>query len=103
MMDLFRKTLLAGIGAAFMTKEKLDELGRKLMEDFNASESEAKKFVDEMTKMSEDARNAMGKTVDDMVGKAIGGLDIPTRKEFDALKERVACLEEKIENQKSQE
>jgi polyhydroxyalkanoate synthesis regulator phasin len=93
MIDLIKRTLLTGIGAAAMTKEKVEDLGKKFIQEAKLSEAEGKKFLDELTKKTQDARGALEKIVHDAIDKALTTIEVPTRKEVTELRARIAELE----------
>jgi polyhydroxyalkanoate synthesis regulator phasin len=44
MLDLLKKTILTGIGIASMTKDKVEELAKKIVKETKLSEEEGKKL-----------------------------------------------------------
>ncbi|WP_417908723.1 phasin family protein [Candidatus Electronema sp. PJ] len=56
MKDLLKNVMYAGIGAAFLTREKLEEVGKDLAEKGSLSVDEGKAFVDDLLKKSESAK-----------------------------------------------
>ena len=96
MFDLLKKTFFASIGMAYLTKEKIEELGKNISNEANLKEEDGRKFIDELLKKSKDARAAMEKAVSEKVDLVVKKLDMPSRKDFDDLKRRVANLEENI-------
>jgi polyhydroxyalkanoate synthesis regulator phasin len=95
MVDMIKKTLLAGVGLAFMTKEKAEEVAKKFVQDTKIAEGEGKKFVDELLKRSEEAKKSAEKLVETAVHTAVTRLDIPTRAEMRKMEERIQELEGK--------
>ncbi|MDH3328141.1 MAG: hypothetical protein OEM01_02810, partial [Desulfobulbaceae bacterium] len=61
MKELLRDIFYIGAGAAFITKEKLEELKKELIEKGKMTSEEGKQFVDDLMKKSEDIRNEMEK------------------------------------------
>ena len=94
MFQTIEKAMLAGIGAAYMAKERIEELGQKLAKEADVSESEGRRLVEELVKKSEDARAALEKLVGDRIDATMNRLDIPSREEVNELKQRVAELEQ---------
>ena len=56
MIDIIKKTLLAGVGLAAMTKDKVEELADELTEEGELSEKEAKELLDDLLKRSKRAK-----------------------------------------------
>lgn len=96
MLDSLKKALYAGVGLAFLTRDKIEEMGRKLAEDAKLSETDGKKFVDEFLKKAEEAKASLDKLVASAVGKGFETFDVPRRAEVKALEERVKALESKV-------
>ena len=93
MLESLKKALYAGVGLAFVTRDKIEEMAKRLAEEAKLSEGEGKKLVDEFLKKSEDAKAALEKMVSATVGSALDRLDIPKRSELKALEARIAALE----------
>jgi polyhydroxyalkanoate synthesis regulator phasin len=93
MLESLKKTLYAGVGLAFLTRDKIEELGKRMAEEAKLSEGEGKKFMDEIFKKSEEAKAAFEKAVNSAVGIALDKLDIPRRSELKSLEARVQALE----------
>jgi len=94
MFDVIKKAVFAGIGLGFVAKEKVEEMGKKLIEEAKLGEAEGRKFIDELKKKSEDARLALEKTVNDAVAAAFKKIDIVRRQDIEKLEKRIAELEQ---------
>jgi polyhydroxyalkanoate synthesis regulator phasin len=46
MMDLLKRGILTGIGIASLTKDKIEELAEKIIEESKLSEEEGRKLVE---------------------------------------------------------
>lgn len=93
LFDSLKKTLYAGIGMAFLTRDKLEELARKLAEESKLTEADGKKFIDEILKKSEEAKAAFESAVEKGVAAALERLDVARNRELKALEARVKALE----------
>ena len=96
MLESIKKSLLAGLGAAVITKEKIEKITRKLVEEGKISTEEAetlsKDLIESGTRQWED----MQTRVNNIVKKALEGLDICTKEDFTALTEKVDALEKRL-------
>lgn len=99
MLDTLKKTLYAGVGLVFLTRDRIEELAKRMAEEAKLSEGEGRKFIDEIIKKSEEAKSAMERTVNSAVGAALDRLDIPKRSEVKALEARVQALESRSPGQ----
>jgi len=93
MFDLLKKTMLTGIGIASMTKDKIEELGKKISAESKLTEEEGKKMVNDLLKQSEKAREDLENQVQKLVKKSLEKLDIPIREDFNRLEKRIKKLE----------
>jgi polyhydroxyalkanoate synthesis regulator phasin len=96
MFDILRKALLAGVGVTYLTKDKIEEIGKKIAQDAKVSEAEARKFVNELVKKSLEAKGSLEKTVAEKIQTAVHAMNLPTRKDVDELKSKIAKLEAKL-------
>ncbi len=101
MIDIFKKTLYAGIGMAFLTKERIEEMASKLAEESKLSEAEGRKFVNEIINRSEEAKQGFEKTIQEAVDTAFRKLDLPRRSDVQRLEVRIEALESAIAELKS--
>ena len=95
MFELIKKTMLAGVGLAAVTKDKVEELARELTEKGEMSEKEGKELIDELLKKSEQARKDLETKVEDTVRKVLGKMAVATKEDIDSLSERIKTLEQK--------
>ena len=95
MLDAIKKGLLAGVGLAAMTKDKIEELVKEIIERGEMSEREGKELIDKLLEKSEQARKELEKKVEDMVHKALEKVHLATKKDVAGLEERIKDLEQK--------
>lgn len=67
MLDFFKKTMFAGIGLAFLTKDKVIELSKEFMKVEKLSEKEGKELFKELSKKSAEARKELKGHVETIV------------------------------------
>ena len=91
MFDLIKKTMLAGVGLAAMTKDKVEELAEELTEKGELSEKEGKELVDDLLKRSKQAKKDLDKKMEDVVTKVLKKMDVATKKD-------IARMDRKIKN-----
>jgi len=93
MKELLKKAAFIGIGLAYMTKEKIEEVAGKIIEESKLSEEEGKKFAKELLKQSEEAKKHIEEKVEERVRQYLAKIDIPTREEIGKLENRIKKLE----------
>jgi polyhydroxyalkanoate synthesis regulator phasin len=96
MLELIRKSILAGIGAVILTKEKIGELTRTLVEEGKISTSEAEKLADELVKSGEHEWEEINTKIHDSIKKWADSIDMVRRKEFQEMKARIDVLEQRL-------
>lgn len=102
MFELLKKNLFTAIGLAVMTQEKVEEVGKKIVQEAKLSEIEGKQFVEELIKKTADTRMAIEKIVNDKLEIAIRKLSIPTKSEIDNINARLNKLEKNNQNGKNE-
>ena len=93
MVEMLKKSIFATIGIALMTRDKVEEVGKRIAAEARLSESDGKQFVDELLKRADETRKSFEKSVVEHVEAAIKKVNMVPRSEFDALAERVRNLE----------
>ena len=91
MSDLIKKTILVGLGALSLTREKAEEITKDLIKRGEVAKIEEAKFVKDLMKRAEKSRVEIEKIIE----KTLVKLNVPTRKEFDALKTKINKLSKK--------
>ena len=103
MKELLKDILYIGAGAAFMTKEKLEELKNELIEKGKLSQEEGKQLVDELMKRSEDIRNEMEEKVQQTVAEQMKKMNVASRDDIEGLKSEITQLKGEVDQLKASE
>lgn len=90
MIDLIKKAFYTGLGAAELTREKVEELAAELSEKGKVSESEIKKFVDEMLARSQERKEQLKKQLEKVSEETMKRMNLASRDDLDALEKRLA-------------
>ena len=93
MFDYIRKMTLAGAGLAIITTEKIQEMMDDLVKKGEMTEKEAREAVNEFVEKSKQAKKDLEDKVEQMITGLLNRMNIPTRKEIEEIKERLAQLE----------
>ena len=93
MLDFIRKMTLAGAGLAIVTTEKIQEFADELVKKGEMTEKEAREAVNECVEKSKQAKKDLEGKMEQWVTGFLNRMNIPTRKELDEIKERLARLE----------
>ena len=97
MFELIQKTILAGIGAATMTKEKVEGLVDELVKRGEVTSDQRPKIVQDLLTRVEENERMLEEKVQKSVEKAIGRLGIPTKAGLDALNVKIDRLTKKVD------
>ncbi|HLT06061.1 MAG TPA: hypothetical protein VK014_00975 [Cyclobacteriaceae bacterium] len=97
MKDFISKAFYMGLGAASLTKTKIEELAKEYAEKFNESESEGKALFEKLNEEAKKARAEMENSWKENSDKMYEKLNLTTKQKMEMLEARVRILEEKIE------
>jgi polyhydroxyalkanoate synthesis regulator phasin len=92
MLDLMKKAIFTGLGLAFMTKEKIEEFSKEIIEKGKLSETEGKEFIDELHKKSEEARKKLQEQIQIAVNNTLKKMNIATRDDISRVEKQLAKL-----------
>ncbi len=93
MKELLKNVVYAGIGAAFLTKEKIEELKGDLIEKGKISQEEGKQFVDDLLRKSEKAKDQLDLWINRRVEDRIQQLNLATKDEIAELQRKIEELQ----------
>ena len=96
MLELIRKTILAGIGAVVVTREKVQEATRSFVEEGKISTEEAERLAEDLVKSGERQWDDLNNKLTDRMKRWVNSLDLVREKEFQELKARVEMLEQRV-------
>ncbi|MBM9615845.1 hypothetical protein JWJ90_16370 [Desulfobulbus rhabdoformis] len=93
MKEMLKNVVYAGIGAAFLTKEKVEALSTELIEKGKMSKEEGKQFVDELVQKSENAKDQLDLWINKQVEDRINQLNLVTKDEVAELQRKIDELQ----------
>ncbi|MGD2176693.1 MAG: hypothetical protein PVG71_02615 [Anaerolineae bacterium] len=93
MANILEKTLLMGLGVLTLTREKVSEAVSELVAEEEVQPEEATKLVDALVSKGEKERQALR----DIIRQEVDRVRPVTRREWEALNQRVDALAEQIE------
>ncbi len=95
MIDAIKKTLLAGVGAAVITKEKVEAALDDFVKQGKVSSTEARAMADKIAAVGRREFESLSRELNDRFREAFAGTEKRYQDRLTALEERVAALEEK--------
>ncbi len=103
MLELIKKTALAGVGAASFTAEKVEEIAKELVEKGKLTEVEGRKFVDEMQNRAEESKESIKKYVENAVEQALARMNLAQTSDIKKLQEEIALLRAELDEIKKKQ
>ena len=82
MLELLKKGMFAGIGAAVLTRDKIREATRKLVEEGRLSSEEAEKLNEDLVKSGEREWEEINSKFQSSFKKISENLEVVRKKEF---------------------
>jgi polyhydroxyalkanoate synthesis regulator phasin len=101
MLDLMKKAIFTGLGLAFMTKEKIEEFSKEIIEKGRLSDTEGKEFIDELQNKSEEVRKKLQDQVQSAVNKTLEKMNIATKDDISRVEKKLAKLATSIKAKKT--
>ena len=100
-VETVRSVLLASIGALALTKDELEAILNRLVERGELAEKDARSLVQELVnrrkKETGEWEDRITRVLEPRLRRIVERLDIPTRRDMEALSKRLSALEEKID------
>lgn len=92
-MDVIKKTLLAGVGAAVITKDKVEAALSEFVDQGKVSSREARDMAEKIADQGRREFEAMTRVLDEKLRDRFSREDRKAQERLDALEARVAALE----------
>jgi len=96
MGELLSKVLSTTVGLAILTKEKAEELGKKIVDEAKLSSEDGKKVVDNIIQQSKETKDILNKYLSENFDKVISKMNLVRKEEVDELKKKIEELEQKL-------
>ncbi|MEN8188676.1 MAG: hypothetical protein ABFS19_02425 [Thermodesulfobacteriota bacterium] len=98
MIDLIKKAMFMGLGAASLTKEKVEEVAREFVDKGKLSQQEGEKLVDELMKKSDQAKDDLKEQVSQKVEEVLAGMNLAKKEDVTALRQEIEDLRQEIQS-----
>ncbi len=103
MVDILKKTLLAGVGAIVITKEKVEVALDDLVKQGKISSAEARKTAEQIAQDGKREFEELSRQLSEQLRERFSGEDRKAQQRIDALEARVTLLERALAAQTSAE
>ena len=92
MLEMLKKTYLAGADLAHKTWDEVEALSKELVKKAKMSENEGSKFLKDMKKRYDDTQKKKGTYIEKVVKDILKKMDIATAADIKALKKEIRQL-----------
>lgn len=92
MIDILKKTYLAGLGLAAKTWDEVEALSKEIAKKAKMSEKEGSKFLKDMKNRYDDTQKKTGKYVEKVVKDIMKKMDVATADDVKALRKEIQQL-----------
>lgn len=92
MLEMVKKSMLAGIGLALKTWDEVESIVQELQKKGEMSETEGRKFLSEIRHRYEETQEKLEKRVDQAVKDVLKKADIVTQDDLKELKKEIREL-----------
>ena len=92
MLEILKKTYLAGAGVAAKTWEEVEALSKDIVKKAKMSEKEGSKFLKDMKNRYDDTQKKTSKYVEKVVKDILKKMDVATADDINALKKEIQQL-----------
>ena len=96
--NLFQEGLYVGLGLAHRTKDRIEEFAKKISEEYDMTEEEGRKFVDDLMKESEESQSRLDEIIEKRLESYLKEAGVPKKQDIDKLSKKIDELEKKLEN-----
>lgn len=97
MQELLKNLLYLGAGAAFVTKEKIEELKNELVDKGKLTQDEGKQFVDDLLNKSDDIKGKFEEKIQKVVIAQLDKLNVAKSEDIAELRTQIQELRVLVE------
>jgi polyhydroxyalkanoate synthesis regulator phasin len=92
-----KKNLMTGLGAVLLTKDKIEEITRRLVDEARLSREDADLLVEELYATGQRQWSSIETSIKDAIRKTISSMDVGSRQELEKLKTKVSHLQTRVD------
>lgn len=101
MLDIIKKSVYFGLGAATATREKVESLVEELIEKGQVRGDQKAAVVQDFLDRIDKEQKAISDRIKTEIRKVIEEIGLPTKKDIEGLNRRLQALEKKLSEKKS--
>lgn len=99
-MDILRKAIFLGLGAITITREKAEAMVDELIKKGEVASAERYTTIDKLLKEADAQQRQFQDKINQSVQKTVAEMGLPTRKDWDAVKEELKRIEMRLTERK---
>ncbi len=103
MNEIIKKALLTGLGLAFLTKEKIEEVTKEFVKKGKLSQQEGEKLYNELLAKAEESKEEVKKQIENITNETMKKMNLASRDELVALEKRLQEFIDSHKNESEQE
>jgi polyhydroxyalkanoate synthesis regulator phasin len=93
MKELLKNMVYTSVGAAFLTRDKLDDIRKELVDRGKLTREEGKEFAEDLLKKSDCARDQLELWINRQVEERIKGLNLAKTDDIEELRRQIEELQ----------
>ncbi|HET92356.1 MAG TPA: hypothetical protein ENN99_16700 [Chloroflexi bacterium] len=97
MLNFIEKGMLLGLGVLTLTRDKIAQAVNSLVEEGEVKEEEAASIIDRLVARGEEEQQELRRMVREELDKARASVPLATRKDIEALSERIDALSTRLD------
>jgi len=96
-MEFVKRSVLVGVGAIAITKEKAEEIANELVKSTKITKKQGRELVKDLMNKAEKEKKALNSKIEGTIRKVIKRMNTPTKEEFRELSQKVENLSKQME------
>ena len=96
MLEEMKRGILAGFGAVVLTREKIESICQRLVEEAKMSKEDAEKLANELYEAGKRQWADLENGLKNSMRSAMEGIDIGSHKELKRLRDRLESIEKRV-------
>jgi len=102
MLEEVKKTLMAGFGAVFLTRKKVEEITRKLVDEAKLSPEDAQRLTEELIATGERQWGEVENSFSKAMQRGLGTMQVASRSDVSELRDKIDTLEKRVSSLEGQ-
>jgi poly(hydroxyalkanoate) granule-associated protein len=96
MLEDVKKAMMASLGAVFLTRQKVEEITRKLVDEAKLSPEEAQRLTEELIGTGERQWGEVEKSFSKAMQRGLATMQVASRSEVGDLRAKIEDLEKRV-------